>query len=414
MAATGESFVQATARHEAAWATRQSAPIAVMLATCGRGEEHERVVAMLDTAKIAYTTVFVETYKQPRLEVGLTELIGEHQIASHLAQVRRLSRTISEGYPSSLEVAAVISASKSLDKLLQAWPENQPAQTVAGDTSPRGQLVTLVERWLLGNFGRETSDASYSLDLGFELVEEWLAKMRLEHRLPLTMGDRVRFGGDPGAGWEVRATTDRFAFCVRPSANKSASLPRSYSHTLVDWEANRRGEVSVFKGYETATPEVIQQLLSDAAVEASRYGNQRELVIASSGRPRKSADEDGPTTLYGLCEGYAAGELSREQLMKALLSWDYVPLRHYKPLTYLSEENQVVVHPVGSVADLERAQENDLIDEELFGEVMDKLGAVWPSAAATGDAYCLSVGLTADEVARGMILDTPSPIQPTL
>ncbi len=66
-------------------------PMPIMLATSGKGADAERVAAMLDEQGIAYSTVFVETYDRPRLQVGAAELVGESEIAAHLAEIRELS-----------------------------------------------------------------------------------------------------------------------------------------------------------------------------------------------------------------------------------------------------------------------------------------------------------------------------------
>lgn len=63
----------------------------ILLATSGKGPDSERVAAMLDEQGISYSTVFVESYDRPRLQVGAAELVGETEIAAHLAEIRELS-----------------------------------------------------------------------------------------------------------------------------------------------------------------------------------------------------------------------------------------------------------------------------------------------------------------------------------
>ncbi len=91
------SFDGLNSRHEDAFGfqarqgERLRKPMPIMLATSGKGADAERVAAMLDEQGIAYSTVFVETYDRPRLQVGAAELVGETEIAAHLAEIRELS-----------------------------------------------------------------------------------------------------------------------------------------------------------------------------------------------------------------------------------------------------------------------------------------------------------------------------------
>lgn len=78
-------------RLEARQGERLGTPMPIMLATSGKGADTERVAAMLDEQGIAYSIVFVETYDRPRLQVGAAELVGETEIAAHLAKIRELS-----------------------------------------------------------------------------------------------------------------------------------------------------------------------------------------------------------------------------------------------------------------------------------------------------------------------------------
>ncbi len=80
------------------------------------------------------------------------------------------------GYPSAALVERVLYGKVSLDDLLRDWPEDQPAQADFNDRSPRGELVGIVEEWMLGKGGRETWEDSYSHDIGWHMLEEWLEK----------------------------------------------------------------------------------------------------------------------------------------------------------------------------------------------------------------------------------------------
>ncbi|MBD8467082.1 hypothetical protein IFU30_12460 [Plantibacter sp. CFBP 8798] len=62
-----------------------------MLTTSGTGESLERVTTLLDDQGIAYGVALVESYAEPRLQVGSAELVGEAEIAAHLAEIRELA-----------------------------------------------------------------------------------------------------------------------------------------------------------------------------------------------------------------------------------------------------------------------------------------------------------------------------------
>ena len=69
---------------------------------------------------------------------------------------------------------------------------------------------------------------------------------------------------------------------------------------------------------------------------------------------------------YEICERYAVGFLDRAQLVDELSRWSYSPRAHVS-----SELDDVVVDEPGSIADLERALDAGLIDDELFDEIAD-------------------------------------------
>ncbi|NQX29534.1 hypothetical protein HQQ81_19495 [Microbacteriaceae bacterium VKM Ac-2854] len=63
----------------------------IMLATSGEGPGIERVIAMLNQQGIAYNVTYVDSYTEPRLQVGSSELVGEDEISEHLAEIRILA-----------------------------------------------------------------------------------------------------------------------------------------------------------------------------------------------------------------------------------------------------------------------------------------------------------------------------------
>ncbi len=63
----------------------------IMLATSGKGPNIERVTALLDAQGIPYSVVFVDSYAEPRLQVGSAELVGEEEITAHLSEIRQLA-----------------------------------------------------------------------------------------------------------------------------------------------------------------------------------------------------------------------------------------------------------------------------------------------------------------------------------
>lgn len=65
--------------------------MSIMLATSGKGSSLDRVTALLDRLGIAYSVVFVDTYDEPRLQVGSAELVGEAEISAHLKEIRELA-----------------------------------------------------------------------------------------------------------------------------------------------------------------------------------------------------------------------------------------------------------------------------------------------------------------------------------
>ncbi|GMA33641.1 helix-turn-helix domain-containing protein [Litorihabitans aurantiacus] len=70
-----------------------------------------------------------------------------------------------------------------------------------------------------------------------------------------------------------------------------------------------------------------------------------------------------------LCQRYAAGLLSREQVVDELTRWEYVPMAQHEAYEDLP------VQPEGTIWDVYRAAMDGLIDEGLYGEVAARVAA---------------------------------------
>lgn len=73
---------------------------------------------------------------------------------------------------------------------------------------------------------------------------------------------------------------------------------------------------------------------------------------------------------FETCEMYAAGLVTRDELVEGLARRDYAPRAMSADLL-----DDLVMPAKGSVADLERALRRGLIDDELFDEVADRIEA---------------------------------------
>jgi len=73
---------------------------------------------------------------------------------------------------------------------------------------------------------------------------------------------------------------------------------------------------------------------------------------------------------YEVCQRYAVGEISREQLLDELTRWEYVipPQVEYDYFDDLREE------PPGSFNDVLLARNAGLIDDDIYGGLLDVLG----------------------------------------
>lgn len=73
---------------------------------------------------------------------------------------------------------------------------------------------------------------------------------------------------------------------------------------------------------------------------------------------------------YEICERFAAGLIGREQLLDELTRWDYVPRDRTSGVL-----DDLIIEVPGSLDDLERALRRELIDDDLFDEVADRIEA---------------------------------------
>lgn len=69
---------------------------------------------------------------------------------------------------------------------------------------------------------------------------------------------------------------------------------------------------------------------------------------------------------YEICERYAADLISREQVRDELSRWEYTPRARTADLV-----DDLIVDTPGSIADVERAMRQGLIDEDLFYEIVE-------------------------------------------
>lgn len=70
-----------------------------------------------------------------------------------------------------------------------------------------------------------------------------------------------------------------------------------------------------------------------------------------------------------LCERYAAGVLSREQLIDELTRWEYVPAIKHDPYEDLA------IQPPGTSWDVYYAAMRGLIEMDLYGVIAERLPA---------------------------------------
>lgn len=74
---------------------------------------------------------------------------------------------------------------------------------------------------------------------------------------------------------------------------------------------------------------------------------------------------------YEICERYAAGLISRDQLVDELTRWEYTPRARTESLV-----DDLIINKPGSVADLERALRRGVIDAEVYDEIGDRREAL--------------------------------------
>ncbi|MDN4641788.1 hypothetical protein QCD70_16175 [Agreia sp. PsM10] len=65
---------------------------------------------------------------------------------------------------------------------------------------------------------------------------------------------------------------------------------------------------------------------------------------------------------YVVSEQYSRGEISREQLIKSLTSWRYLPTE----LKTTGPDDDLLNYTPGSFDDIEAASLDDLIDDEIY------------------------------------------------
>lgn len=69
---------------------------------------------------------------------------------------------------------------------------------------------------------------------------------------------------------------------------------------------------------------------------------------------------------YEVAERYAAGQITRDQLVAELGSWDYVPQDRARGL-----DDDVLVYRQGSFDEVERAADDGLIDDEAYDAIIE-------------------------------------------
>jgi len=86
-------------------------------------------------------------------------------------------------------------------------------------------------------------------------------------------------------------------------------------------------------------------------------------------------------TPYGVAEQYSRGEITREQLVKILGDWDYVPAP-FPRTDGLGDD--IVLDVPGSWDEVSAANFADLIDDDLYGDIYDAHRAHRDRKAAAG------------------------------
>jgi DNA-binding transcriptional regulator YdaS (Cro superfamily) len=138
---------------------------------------------------------------------------------------------------------------------------------------------------------------------------------------------------------------------------------------LASAKAHRYLELSAHKDF-------LRDLLA-ASKTASQRDIARDLGISQPAvsQQLKTAQELAPvpegfsgSSPTEICERYAAGLLTREQLIDELTRWDYPPERMPE-----HEWDDLIVSPPGGWAEVEMALWHELIDDELYETVLNEL-----------------------------------------
>jgi len=102
--------------------------------------------------------------------------------------------------------------------------------------------------------------------------------------IPLDAGGRIRFGIEPRRPYIVRAISEHFVICTRPS---DFATTGDFVYTVIDWRNGIRGPINVIgHSPDVSTDEQCRDLLHD--LEASRreisHHNRIQLDILDRGQ----------------------------------------------------------------------------------------------------------------------------------
>lgn len=133
------------------------------------------------------------------------------------------------------------------------------------------------------------------------------------------------------------------------------------------------GDLDYRRGVSVLDQQGLSQTLIAQLLGVKQPTIQRVIVRAKSvPMPRDGFSGADP---FEICERYAADVIDRTQLVEELVRWDYAPRG-----TLASELDDLIVDPVGSFGDVERALRQGLIDDDVFDEVADRIEALTPAA----------------------------------
>ena len=131
-----------------------------------------------------------------------------------------------------------------------------------------------------------------------------------------------------------------------------------------------------YHGFELARMDFQRALLTAARAGASER-NLREVIhgyVPDLAFQLQDAEEllpipDGFSGAgpYEICQRYATGQITRDQLVDELVRWDYPPRARTTDIL-----DDILVDPPGAWSEVELAHFNHLIDLDLYGEVQDR------------------------------------------